>query len=525
MAIPVACEYCGRRHRVRDEFAGEELPCKECGEYFVVPSSSRRFSPRTADERQPKNRSKSRSSGPPAWVLPLVFGVAVLFGGGILVWLMALGYNGIAKAGSELFPVAEVPLPNFPQELPPPIRTLPSGAQIHFVDLKTVPGNGNDPGCRMALRIYLPPGDHAPGSLGCVLVAPAGSNLLRGNPMDPDDYHDETVPYVQAGFAVVFYSIDGELFDPDNASDALFAKAYREFKAAHAGVVNGRNALEFVRAKIPAVDPERIYCAGHSSAGVLSLLLAEHEPRINGCIAYAPATDVELRLQDVADHPGVRKLLPDIRTFLKQSSPKTHAAHLECPVFLFHAEDDSNEPITTTRAFAKQLEDEGKTFLFETTPTGDHYNSMIRTGIPLAVKWLKQLPTEQGKTYPEPSAPQPIADNDPPRQPPPGFQVPNFEPPPIQTPPIQPPRMPRPGGTGRVMVFAVQSYSGPGDATDTARRVLRRYPWCVADTVQVDLDSNQIIIEVRGRLINSGPVKSGLEQAGFQLGSVTVRSQ
>ena len=44
---------------------------------------------------------------------------------------------------------------------------------------------------------------------------------------------------------------------------------------AQAGLVNARNALEFVLARVPEVDPKRIYAAGHSSAGTLALLFAE----------------------------------------------------------------------------------------------------------------------------------------------------------------------------------------------------------------------------------------------------------
>ena len=73
------------------------------------------------------------------------------------------------------------------------------------------------------------------------------------------------------------------------------------------------------------------------------------------------------------------------------------------------------------------------------------------------------------------------------------------------------------------MTFEMRSYTGAGDATETARRVLRRYPWCVADTVRVE--ANQVVIEVRGGIINSGPIKSALQRAGFQLGGVSIRTQ
>ena len=184
--------------------------------------------------------------------------------------------------------------------------------------------------------------------------------------------------------------------DDDPATEADYTRrlrtAYRDFRAAAAGVLNGRNALEFALARLPEVDPARIYCAGHSSAGTLSLLLAQHEPRLKACIAYAPATDVELRLSELAQDPAAQLLLPGVRDFLKRASPKTHADQFHCPVFLFHARDDSNEPFETTAAFAQRLGQLQVPVTFSPAQRGNHYQSMIDEGIPRAIEWLGQLP-------------------------------------------------------------------------------------------------------------------------------------
>jgi dipeptidyl aminopeptidase/acylaminoacyl peptidase len=212
-----------------------------------------------------------------------------------------------------------------------------------------------------------------------------------GNDMDADDYHAETLPYAQAGMAVVFYSLDGGLADLDNAKDDQVLGAYQRFKAAYAGIVNGRNALEFLLAKVPQVNPRRIYTAGHSSAGTLSLLLAEHEPRLAGSIAYAPASDVEKRLASVTQDVRMRIMFSGLMSFVQRSSPKTHVARIQCPLFLFHANDDNNVSVTESQAFAQQLQAAGKTVELQTVPTGGHYNSMIQQGIPKAIEWLNRL--------------------------------------------------------------------------------------------------------------------------------------
>src|SRR5205823_5836036 len=121
------------------------------------------------------------------------------------------------------------------------------------------------------------------------------------------------------------------------APQQVVLKGAGEFRAADAGLANAKAALDFVLAKVPNIDPNRVYIAGHSSAGTLALLVAEQEPRIKGCAAFAPRTDVEAHLHGVT--LSLEKSLTGYREFIHNSSPKTHADKLKCPLFLFHAED------------------------------------------------------------------------------------------------------------------------------------------------------------------------------------------
>src|SRR5205823_10412699 len=82
----------------------------------------------------------------------------------------------------------------------------------------------------------------------------------------------------------------------------------------------------------------------------LALLVAEREPRIKACAAFAAVTDVEARIMTVA--PGITTSIPGYREFLRHRSPKTHAAKLKCPLFLFHANDDRNVFVRETTDFA-----------------------------------------------------------------------------------------------------------------------------------------------------------------------------
>ena len=193
----------------------------------------------------------------------------------------------------------------------------------------------------------------------------------------------EHLPYVKAGFVVVAYDLDGDSPNKDPEE-----RSYNAFRASNAGLINAVQALEYTLAKIPEVNPQRIFTAGHSSAGTMALLFAEHEPRIAGCIAYAPCSDLKNRLPAVL----VRTLssqLKDLPEFLVRSSPRTHEANLKCPVMVFHAADDSNVPVQESRDFVKRLKDSGKDVTLVEVPSGDHYQPMLDSGIPSGIEWVK----------------------------------------------------------------------------------------------------------------------------------------
>ena len=331
-----------------------------------------------------------KNSGP-NWILIIL---GVLGGGGILLVLVCCGsvmYLGsppkASPQASQPFEVATVPLPAFPNRQPERPVVEP-GVTREEISFGARGGFYNPPGHGGIFWIYLPEGQHAPGSLPCVLICGAGSTLLEGMSLtDRDDDGDgdvpEHIPYAKAGFAVVAYELDGP---GDDELDS--PRSYEAFRQSRAGLVNARNALEYVLAKVPEVNPKQIYSAGHSSAGTMSLLFAEHEPRLAGCIAYAPCTDVQAWIGGVrarlmsSSHQG-------IADFVVQSSPGTHESRLNCPVFLFHAEDDGNVDVEETKAFASRLQQRGRDVTLKIAATGDHYDSMIDEGIPAGIEWLK----------------------------------------------------------------------------------------------------------------------------------------
>ena len=355
--------------------------------------------------RQKPKPARSSSSSWVKWLLILGgSGLALLLlccGGGYFWVSSMLKPPAPSAQASEPFPVEALRAPAFP-ELGQPQTIGETGVQLYALDLSSANAGNTQPAARMQLRVYLPPGEHAAGSLGCVLVAPAGTNLLTGNALDDPTYHVETLPYAQNGYVAVLYSLDGGLPEgSDGSADDDLARAYSGFSAAYAGLANARAALEFVLARLPQVDRRRIFAAGHSSAGTLALLFAEHERRLKGCIAYAPATDVDERLGLMLALLVASQKFPGVVDFVHRSSPQTHLARIQCPVFLFWADDDSVVAPEGIKRFATALGKVRQDVTVKTVPGGDHYDSMVNPGIGMGIEWIKKLPGEQAVAKPD----------------------------------------------------------------------------------------------------------------------------
>lgn len=334
-------------------------------------------------------------SSPPPRKSKLPFILGILGGSFVLAVFMCVGFVTFlfskptaTASAKQPYNVASIAVPPLPERGEP----VPSEPQVVVYTptiLNRTGGFYSPPGHGGRLHVYLPAGEHAQGSLPCVLICGAGSTLLHGmelSDIEEEGDSDEHFPYARAGIAVVAYELDGP---SESFGELPAAKEYEAFRAACAGVVNARNALEFVLAKLPEVNPRQIFAAGHSSAGTAALLFAAHEPRLAGCIAYAPCTDLESRFPGIQVRIFSAELngLPD---FLCQSSPLTHVGRIRCPTFLFHAEDDSVCEIAETQRFQALLQAQGTPTRFLSVPTGEHYDSMIEQGIPAGIAFIKE---------------------------------------------------------------------------------------------------------------------------------------
>jgi dipeptidyl aminopeptidase/acylaminoacyl peptidase len=59
-------------------------------------------------------------------------------------------------------------------------------------------------------------------------------------------------------------------------------------------------------------------------------------------------------------------------------------------VFLFHALDDRNVPVSQTTNFAALLKKTNKDVTLDTSARGGHYQSMIDAGIPRGIAWMQK---------------------------------------------------------------------------------------------------------------------------------------
>ena len=275
--------------------------------------------------------------------------------------------------------VAAVSAPIAPP-LPAPTHLAP------HIDLYDIHMTGAGPGSREHILLSMPTGEEAPHSVPCVFIAPAGTPMISGSLLSPGD-RAEHLPYVYRSFAVVAYDLDGPL--TKGASNHEVVDAIRQFRDAQYGVLNGRIAIDYVLAHVPAIDPAELFAAGHSSAASVALNLAANDPRIRAVAAYAPGVDAATRFS--AKAKAALSGYVAIDEILAAASPINHMNDIGCPVFLFHADDDDNVPTAEFQRLVSGLESAGKKVTVATVPDGGHYESMINKGIDAGIKFLLPL--------------------------------------------------------------------------------------------------------------------------------------
>ncbi len=279
-------------------------------------------------------------------------------------------------------------------------RELRRDAKHRFI------GVFNQQGDSLGRLVYsVPPGEHEPKSLSCVLMAPAGSNLMTGKRWATGD-DLEALKYVDAGMAVLVYELPGEVdmegLAAGRVSDAQYVQETRKFWASGGGVRNAQYAMRWLKENAAEIDPARLYAAGHSSAGTVALLVAARDARVKKVAVYAAPYELASWIEQPV-LTALKTILPELPEQLAQTSPKTHAKGIQADVFIFHAKGDQNVAYGDSVAAAAHLRGLGKSVTMSSVDGGNHCDSVINHGIPRAIKWFNGQDVSSPSPPPDPS--------------------------------------------------------------------------------------------------------------------------
>jgi dienelactone hydrolase len=410
MPVDAECPHCGRRYRVSSALAGKSVECQYCLAAFRIPAPRDEAPPAAARGSIASHAPARRPPPPPAPVFtpppaPIIYAptprqpfnlsnpYTYVIAGCVLTFLLLVVAiaSSVSSASapaarvtriddSDPAPAPAVPEPEVFPELPPAAYPAP-GIFLHSLRLPT----GAPSTETMSLYVLMPDRPRSP--LPCIFIAPAGTPCVTGNTLGPEEY-PELFPYVQAGFAVCAYSLDGPL--REHPSNAQILDAIDRFETARAGLLNARRAMDYITQRVPQVSSDHFYAAGHSSAATLALLLAAREPRIKAVAAYCPCLDVLEHNRDFFNQ--LERYRPGTIAFATNNSPITLASHMTgLPIFLFGSHDDQVVNTTLFAPFQQSVQDAGGQVTLAFVPHGDHYNAMIRDGIPAGIAFFNKI--------------------------------------------------------------------------------------------------------------------------------------
>jgi dienelactone hydrolase len=164
--------------------------------------------------------------------------------------------------------------------------------------------------------------------------------------------------FLDAGLVVLCPSWRGE-----NANPGRFELFYGEVDDLLA-------AIDYL-AEQPYVDPDRIYLAGHSTGGTLTLLGAAASRKVRAAFSFGGAPDVG---RVVADGKGYGNTPYDPRSEAESvlRSPIYFAAALYCPTFYFEGEDSAY--VGDASRMQEVAAQAGRPFKAFAVEDGDHFN-------------------------------------------------------------------------------------------------------------------------------------------------------
>ncbi|WP_081173435.1 alpha/beta hydrolase family protein [Rhizobium rhizosphaerae] len=298
------------------------------------------------DDRKSIGKRAGEDAGPTRRALLLAAGSAAL----LPLATPALATSPAASSAAAPAPGAAVPEPAEPPLIHEDYaiarrsfhtKLLRKGPAPDKGDPLTPPPGAEAIGYRsggLSLTAWVSPGhDDAKSRRPGILVLHGGNALWHG-------HWDLTTAYHKAGYIALMPALRAE-----NGQDGAFSGFYDELSDVLA-------AAERLRG-LPGVDPDRIYLAGHSIGGTLTLMAAQASPMFRAAASFSPNPDGRSFFRRFPE--DIRFDTSDPREY-DMRSPICFAESFKCPVLILHGSSetrtDSVIRLTAARAKAKGLD-------------------------------------------------------------------------------------------------------------------------------------------------------------------------
>jgi pimeloyl-ACP methyl ester carboxylesterase len=197
---------------------------------------------------------------------------------------------------------------------------------------------------------------------------------------------DMALPYWEAGFVVMVPMLRGE-----NGQAGTFSFLYNEVDDVLA-------AAEYL-SQHPAIDPTRIYLAGHSAGGTLTLLAIEASGRFRAAASFDGSPDQQLLYHGRAKKPGAYPEVvfdPNDTRELQVRSPLAYALSVKTPVRLYYSYEASVITKRPSQRFA-ELASMGGIDAEAVSVWGTHMSHVARA-MPPSIDFFRQsLGRESGR--------------------------------------------------------------------------------------------------------------------------------
>lgn len=167
----------------------------------------------------------------------------------------------------------------------------------------------------------------------CAVLLPLSMDRSLGGHLGAEDW-DQLLLFARMGVAAVAFDVPGGF--GAEASEAAVQAEMARYIESDGGLRTARQVLEFVRTRIPGIDPERVWVLGEGTAGTLALHLAGRDNRVSAVVAFDPVVDMLALIEEEEALGAALQGNPELREFLRKQSVFADLETMRCPLLLYH---------------------------------------------------------------------------------------------------------------------------------------------------------------------------------------------